>query len=534
MSSMKKALFYILLLCSFSLYADILRDEEKKSFDYNNDSKIDLIEFYLNGILFKKERDENYDGVMDEKTEYFYHDDEKKPIEIVTQKNRIIKIYRNKQLKKIFKIIEIDKDGDGIYEYKYTDHTSIDQQNENCAGGDPQSILSNILNLSASVSNAVKKIIGNSESAYGHKIDSSCMINYPGQNFTKIVNDAISQGLICIEKLAKKNTAENPRGPNGALTNLVNLNRLMKNTPVTIVCNESEYKWDGVLGHASTKVSDTIKSLNVKHPFISLAPRDCEKDGEPKSDEILRLKGTIFHEQLHNLGFRHGTDIEYPYTCGQCCFSGSSISASEKESACKICRGQYAASAGVTKEYIVDMINWGKESYSSSKVEPIILSYMKENPNSKWGITAYATSSAGVFSAIGVELAKIVKERIPNLNSEEQKNINQAMSYEKSLNLKNISGNAKIVADGFYQFYYLGDGNKAIDFMKDNKDVLRKIRIDARSDAKISSNQRYTNEKIDEDTKKILMDLWFSTYPDFNKPVAVKAYKLLGELKYLD
>ncbi len=60
--------------------------------DDNNDQKVDLIETYKKDVLVKKEQDLNFDGVMDETTEFFYGIAENKPSVIVTKKDRKSKI----------------------------------------------------------------------------------------------------------------------------------------------------------------------------------------------------------------------------------------------------------------------------------------------------------------------------------------------------------------------------------------------------------------------------------------------------------
>ena len=63
--------------------------------------------------------------------------------------------------------------------------------------------------------------------------------------------------------------------------------------------------------------------------------------------QILDLKRTLFHEQLHNLGHTHNESVEFMYACEKCCFEGfwtdmlRNIHLDKDRIECKICRGDY-------------------------------------------------------------------------------------------------------------------------------------------------------------------------------------------------
>ena len=71
---------------------------------------------------------------------------------------------------------------------------------------------------------------------------------------------------------------------------------------------------------------------------------------------------------MHNLGYLHNDDIEFPYTCDDCCIGhapGYEISDEAKEMACKVCTGNYTNSTD--KDYLKDIAKWAilSESHKS-------------------------------------------------------------------------------------------------------------------------------------------------------------------------
>jgi hypothetical protein len=55
-----------------------------------------------------------------------------------------------------------------------------------------------------------------------------------------------------------------------------------------------------------------MESKNFSHPFVSINSGDPEKTSGNRDEEMAQLKVTLFHESLHNLGFLHKEDIEFP------------------------------------------------------------------------------------------------------------------------------------------------------------------------------------------------------------------------------
>ena len=203
------------------------------------------------------------------------------------------------------------------------------------------------------------------------------------------------------KKYSKKSTIP------GVLRNTQDLRNLLDKNNISIVCSEKEYDWERTLAHASVSSENKILDPPTKHPFISISPNASNRVASLNKEENYKLKKTIFHEQLHNLGYRHGGDIEYSYACEDCCFSNDE---KEKTTACKICTGDYTNSTDI--RYIEDLFAYSKVKYSNTVFKIGIkaaISYLKENPKNIEGISLLASAlSADYFNPIGSQLAATV------------------------------------------------------------------------------------------------------------------------------
>lgn len=217
-------------------------------------------------------------------------------------------------------------------------------------------------------------------SSWGHKIHKSCLDKGDKDWFLKNTEKAIKQGMSCLARLSSS-------GGKGAARNHVSLSNLLQQKNVQVICNEAGYDWgSATLAHATTSKSD--KSSQLKHPGISFNPAavaDFRKKG--KSGD-LEFVSTMFHEQLHNLGYLHGHDVEYPYTCEKCCFPGDDDSEEVKSIACKICSGNYGGSNDVA--YLKDITSFGQATFSKDQALATNLRYLKENPANVSGLSYLA------------------------------------------------------------------------------------------------------------------------------------------------
>lgn len=500
--------------------------------DDNNDQKVDLIETYKKDVLVKKEQDLNFDGVMDETTEFFYGIAENKPSVIVTKKDRKSKIYRNEKLKLIIKTTEIDTDGDGKYDKTITENFPLIQKADGCIE-EPKTVSRQVSTLSHQVLSAVDKVTDGQyvENKLGYKIHKSCIDNFGTADFSNLVTQSMTKGLACLEDLAKKNTQENPKAANGALNNYEGLNRLLTQKKVTVVCNEKDYDWKSAAAHASTGAEDKIKKLNVEHPFISIDPGNPKVKGKPTKSEVEFISETFFHEQLHNLGILHGDDVEYPYACEECCISSKESFEGTRAAACKICSGQYDVSKGMSEEYLKDLLVWGEKSYDTKKAEKAIRSYQLEYRKSLWTASLAARANAGVFSAVGIEMAKILQQETP-LMPESKLNLTAALEYQDNPKLMSVSKKAKVIARAHLNYYYEQNPKETIKVLQENKEIIKKIAIEGKKEV-ADDEINYINKKLLEDTKDVLTALFLDGYPKNQGPANDQAYNLLKEFGLL-
>lgn len=528
---------WALILLSFSsllpatvIKTEIKGDSKKIYLDYNSDNKVDLIETYNKNDLVKKEQDLDYNGSYDEVTEYFSYTSDTAPIEIVKKNDRLIKIYRSEKLKKIITTSQLDADGDGKYEQVITNSEPLIQKKDNPCKGSAELIAGAFLNLSQNVDKSINRMSnGYYTGEAGYNVHKSCLDNWGAQVFPKALSVAKTSGLSCLSDLAQKNTAKDPRKPNGALNNLNNLNRLYQKSPVTIVCNELERDWSTSVAHASAAPTDVIKSLNVKHPYLSISPKDPKASTKPTEDEITELTKTIFHEQLHNLGIRHGEGVEYPYTCETCCLPDKKQDPKVTSSSCKICAGQYDVNNKKDTSYIQDLVVWSESSFQYERATKAIMKYQQENPGSQWGIIMQARTQGNFFSATGIEMAKILKSKFKTLSKEDEENLIKALAHENAPHVKAVSENAKVVASATIDYYFDNNPIKTLVNLEKNKAKLKAIVKTGKTGA--TDADKWTNESLYKDTLNILNAIFMKGYPDHvDEASSGRAYKLMKEI----
>ncbi len=531
-----KYLPFLALLLALDVHATVIKTEEKGDskklyLDYNGDKKVDLIETYNKKDLVKKEQDVDYDGGFDEAIEYFPYKSATEPIEVIKKSDRQTKVYRNEELKKIITTTEVDTDGDGKYDKVISNSEPLVQKRDDACKAIIDSITNAISSLAKNVDQSMTKMSnGYYVGEEGYKVHKSCLDNWGAKTFIDSLTKAKEGGLSCLSDLARKNIASGPQKPNGALTNLNNLRRLYANTPVTMVCNEKEKDWSGTAAHASAGPSDKIKSLNISHPYLSLSPNIPKVTLKPTKDEISEISRTIFHEQLHNLGIRHGEGIEYPYACETCCLGDKEQSKEITDTSCRICSGQYDTKNKKDLSYLRDLLTWGEASFGQDKAAAAINKYQQENPGSQWAIIMQARAESNVFSPLGVEMAKILKKKFANLTKEDQENLDKALSNNVLPQISSKDKVAKPLAEANINYYFDNDPRKAIATLEKSKDQLKAIVASARARAS-NDSEKYTNETLLQSASKILNQIFMKGYPDkVDKDSSTRAYDLMKEL----
>lgn len=286
-------------------------------------------------------------------------------------------------------------------------------------------------------------------------------------------------------------------------------------------------------GHASTSASDKItKPIAASHPYISLNPNDPKVKNKPKDDEIKEMTKTIFHEQLHNLGIRHGEGIEYPYTCETCCLSNPKDDKDMVATACKVCAGQYDSTKKGKEAYLVDIVAWGEANYNSTQSSKSVINYLKENPKSQSGIIVLSRAFAGYFNPVGAEMAKLLKSKFPNLSKEDQANLDKALASKDEKHISSQSDKAKVIAEANIRLYYENDPAKTLSYLEANKSVLKSI-VEQNKKPK-NDLEKYTFDQMVTDSKKALVDIWLQNYPNnVDEAKSDKAYQILKETGFL-
>ncbi|MFP5385034.1 MAG: hypothetical protein ACLGHN_03085 [Bacteriovoracia bacterium] len=491
----------------------------EKIFDINKDGKGDLVEVVKNKQVIEIKEDIDFDGNFDRKTS-FYHDPSDEYFKIIEEsagKNRprrISSYWKDKKDKKTYSLVQVDQNNDGKWDTQYKRASDTFQKREECNQAD--SLLSTINDLADSALDAVSLSDDYVLTKWGHQIHKSCLEGDDGGWFLLQTERAISEGLSCLDGLSKN-------GGRGAGRNLTLLNSLLSRKNVQIICNEPGYDWgEGTVAHATSSGKDDKAFL--KHPGISMNPRILTDYKSNGPNGITEFKKTIFHEQLHNLGYLHNHDIEYPYACETCCFPENENSA-VTEAACKVCSGNYAGNTDIA--YIRDITSFGALRYNSSHAVSATLAHIKENPDSIEGMGYLALNLSGIFDPVGGQLAEKVMLDAKNLTSEQRALLDKAKKYNDSELFKNYQSSSKIVADAYYEAYKSGDPLNALKQVSAQLDTL-KTQFNRTSMSQ--ANEQYVRDGVRDHLKKLIYDIWLYDYS--GKITDAKTKEELGTLAY--
>lgn len=206
----------------------------------------------------------------------------------------------------------------------------------------------------------------------GVLIDNTCN-DIITDSFAKTVDQTIEEGLQCLKSL---NT-------NASRKNAETLEEML-NTPIAqdrlkVLCSLEtnlfqSTNWDAqAFASASKKQTQKLNQQTIEHPFIALRPESLSWNNQ--------LKKLIFHEFIHNLGYRHGIEREFSNTCEECCFgkddwenmSVTDAAIKKQELACQLCANNYTTD----KAYVEDAIAWSRGSNDSWIVTTYILNKIK-------------------------------------------------------------------------------------------------------------------------------------------------------------
>lgn len=526
-------LFLSLVISTASFAEVVLRQTEangvrKVELDLNLDQKVDRIDHYRDGQIFLTEEDAGFGGSLNQRTQFFDFKNSKEPISISEiDKNRdgkvdrIEKTYRIPEHDRIVTTISVSTKLDAQFDRTWSSVTKLRQKRDESCGS-----LAPIALQATELSQQVSSLGLGIESGYlrsvpGYRVDAGCLQKWGNPDFVTSLTTAMSKGKSCLAELAQKT----PGKMNGAGLNLQRLNALQVVTPVTITCSEtSDYDWEGTAGHASTGRASEIKSLGIKHPYISINPFN-PKGRNPTDDDVRELQATLFHEQLHNLGIKHGEGIEYPYTCESCCVSSGD--ADEKAAACRVCQGDYSGAAD--RAYVRDMMNWGELSFNADRSQTAIENYISENPGERWGVFALAANHKGQpFSRVGGEMAKILEARMKNLSTEEKKLLEDAKYYTSQ---SWGQQHAKLIAEAQVNLFLDQSQEQALAALQRNKQQLKILFTSAKT---AKGDDKYFAEELVRSTNSIIDRIWLDGYPRKNEKTSSAAYELARYLGRFD
>ncbi|EPZ52123.1 hypothetical protein M902_2414 [Bacteriovorax sp. BAL6_X] len=352
-----------LILLTLSFFSILARAEDRQVFEFddNKDGKVDNIFRYKNHRLVEHLNDRNYDGKFDyqmkvvgelttiESDNNFDLNFDRVELIEKLEKESIYKLYRIENGKRI---LAIEK---RIQNIQHSEAVNM------CSYESFLNSISSLDNLISDFDPILEKLNnGFYEFTPGVKIHKSCLDNFGNDNFETLMRNSLDKGMSCLSELGTNNKETGAKGEIANIINLLNIQLSGKVKPTSIMCNQKDYSWDGTIAFASVG-SNRHKSYGVNGPFISLNPKmksgflNSIKNGPPKDE----LEGVVFHELLHNLGYRHGHGVDVSYGCEVCCFSDNK---SAKASACNICLGAYDPKNEIDPNYLRDMATLSSET----------------------------------------------------------------------------------------------------------------------------------------------------------------------------
>ena len=512
MKESKLLLTIFTFLISFTSFAKI------EKFDINKDGIIDRIDTYDNDLLIKRQEDRNGDKAIDVEITY-------------TASNRIFKIekfdsnydgnfdriktferFKSKFTKVTYKI---DKNFDKKFDRTYIETYLRDQKDRvSCIQDLKDEVDSFVRDGISAVASTNKGFIPTN---FGYSIDQACVKKW-GPNFPSLLKSTIQKGLQCMTRIHSQFSG--PNTLSGALRNSKGLIDLANETPVSIVCSEETgYDWDGTAGHASTEIKDIIETPPVKHPFISINP--FHPVDKPVTKDVLQtLKGTILHENLHNLGYLHGDKIEFPQACDSCCFppdDDNENAKNKKEIGCKICNGDYPSEDSLS--YLKDYVDFSDLSYDFEVAYLTLKKSLKENPNDIERLILFARTQKGFYNPIGKALADIIQSE-RELTSTQKKGLDNAREFSPEKGKKS----AKVIAQVMYDIYANQDAKLAIQNLIQNKHLIKSEMDRLNRSSDITENA--IGESIRDSLDGLVIEVWLNEYGNGAKDLSVECHEL--------
>jgi len=402
--------------------------------DYNRDKKVDRIERWKDKKLISVKEDRDFDGTFDHSITYDLDSQIFKTVLFDNNndgKTDRKELYTNVDSDKIkIQVFQVEGKKEKLLD---TRHVSRTQENNACVDKlddfrkEITILRGNVQSIVLDISQPIIDI------GYGYKVTKSCFEKCGIDNFQEALIGGMSQGLNCMIRLQNNGSNKAQGGVTGAMRNLLKYQSMMKNSSVHITCEEtSGYNWSETRAHASTEPGQKTSDGKFSHPFISINPGyPSSASGANMQEKVKDIKNTIFHEQLHNLGIKHGEDVEYPYACADCCMTdragADANTRSKLDTACNICTGNYRSGADDIN-YISDITFYGDYAWKNDLLGRNAQRYSRNHQRSLNGRSILAHSNAHFFSPLGRLIAEkqvLMGHELPELSKKHLRRIRE-------------------------------------------------------------------------------------------------------------
>lgn len=488
-----------------------------RNYDDNKDGKIDRRVISREGQVLREEKSTRFNNHFDLVTEYSSYKSDDQPVLVKTYYDKNKKVNRieghyelrnhNRSLQKI--TIYDDK---GKVQREWSSSVALDQTNQCQQLGNRE-----VDALSNEAESALIQLNGGYLNVgLGHRVHQSCLEGWGRDRFVNTLTSAIETGMQCLNSLGD--------GNNGARVNHTQLESLFNESKVSVICHQTEDRnWRGVYAHASIGPTSRIENPPLNHPYISINPTLPRTIDE---GEIKILEKTLFHEQLHNLGHRHGHSIEYPYACEDCCFpEGTSERDNQKKTlGCKVCAGDYTSD--IDQRYILDVIEWGQASYSFDHGQKASVRYLQQNPEDAWGYAAHAVSTSDVFDPLGSSIAALVRQQFPQRNAEVNALLERAENFKSNPLFDFARPMANILAEGHMSLYKDLNSSNTISILETNKSALKTF-LDQAKNIPDSDNRKYVADSIKNHLRETIYKVWLDKYPHNDDTLSLRSFALV-------
>lgn len=351
----------ILILSLFLAPQLLAQKSQTFEFDDNKDKVIDNIFRYADGTLVEHLNDRNYDNKFD------YEMRVRGSITEIKADNNFdgnfdrMEIIEAKGDYSLYRLYDLIKGRKNLIIEKKISNTQHNEEAHSCNYENYLSSISTLDNLITDFDPIIESVNNGLYSfSPGVEIHKSCLENFGEQNFGKIVRNAFDKGMSCLSEIAANNKEMGNKGEIRNIINLLNIQMSGKVKPTSIICHDKNYDWDRTYARASTGKT-SLKDLGITSPFISINPEmksgmfGSIKNGPPRDE----FEGVVFHEFLHNLGYRHGQGVDVAYGCEVCCFSDNKAA---KVAACNMCIGGYDPKNAIDSNHLRDMAIVSKET----------------------------------------------------------------------------------------------------------------------------------------------------------------------------